>query len=793
MLNIKKHYASLELPKILVLLGEETMCADTYQMALDLQPSTDYNTVLFELDKASDAHMLLNRFGAPALSGIHNPKSFLRRAAAGGVLSMGELLTVGAVLRGVRGVLDWRKHCEGVYTKLDFLFESLVPNKQVEDAIFSSIRSEEEMEDNASPELADIRRKIKQAGVKARELLDRMVRSQTYQKYLQETIITQRDGRFVLPVKAEYKNEIKGLVHDTSSSGATLFIEPIGVVEANNEIRVLENKERIEIERILAALSVMCADCADDTGSSYDCMLDIDLYFAKARLADKMRAIRPNLTTDGVISLRQARHPLIARDKVVPTDIRLGNEFDTLVITGPNTGGKTVALKTTGLFVLMAMCGLLLPCAEGSAVSVFHRVLADIGDEQSIEQSLSTFSAHMTNIVSILAEAGEGTLVLLDELGAGTDPVEGAALAISILDHLKWAGCKVAATTHYAELKVYALETERVENACCEFDVATLRPTYRLLIGVPGRSNAFAISQRLGLEGSIIDRAKMLVSSEKTRFEDVVSGLEQNRQEYERRMEQAREQLEEAAKANAQIQSHRKQLEQQREKELERARREAKNVVENVRYQAGLLMEELAELKKQKDSEEFSRLAAEAKAQFNSRISRLYDHADPVTTKEDDHYVLPRPLKEGDTVLLADVEQQGIVVRAIDKDGMVVVQAGILKTKTPLSNIRLVEKPKPKNQQIPRGRNVKPIERVQSKTEIDLRGMNLEEALLELDRFIDECVMMHIEYITIIHGKGTGVLRKGIQAHLKTHPCVGEYRLGRYGEGEDGVTITQLK
>ncbi len=793
MVNIKKHYAALELPKVLALLGEETMCADTYQMALELEPFSDYNTVSFELDKANDAYMLLKRFGAPSLSGTHNPKSFLRRAAAGGVLSMGELLTIGAVLRSVRAVIDWRKHCEGVTTTLDFLFESLVPNKQTEDAIFSAIRSEEEMDDNASPELADIRRKIKLAGTKARDLLERMVRSQTYQKYLQEAIITQRDGRFVLPVKAEYKNEIKGLVHDSSASGATLFIEPIGVVEANNEIRVLEQKERAEIDRILAMLSAMCAESADDICASYDCLLDIDLYFAKARLADKMRATRPNLTNDGVINLRKARHPLIARDKIVPTDIRLGQDFDTLVITGPNTGGKTVALKTTGLFVLMAMCGLLLPCEDGSSISVFSKVLADIGDEQSIEQSLSTFSAHMTNIVSILAEAGEGTLVLLDELGAGTDPVEGAALAISILDHLKWAGCKVAATTHYAELKVYALETNRVENACCEFDVTTLRPTYKLLIGVPGRSNAFAISQRLGLDGSIIDRARMLVSSDKTRFEDVVSGLEKNRQELEHKMEQVRLEYEQAAKANAEIQNHRRQLEQQREKELERARREARNIVERVRYEAGRLVEELTELKKQKDSEEFSRQAAEAKAQFNSRISKLYDKADPVVSKQNEHYVLPRPLQEGDTVLLVDVDQEGTVVKTIDKDGMVVVQAGILKTKTPLSNIRLVEKPKAKKQPIVRGRNVKPLERAQARTEVDLRGMNLEEALLSLDQFIDECVMMHLETVTIIHGKGTGVLRKGIQAHLKNHPSIAAYRLGRYGEGEDGVTIAQLK
>ncbi|MFA9381317.1 MAG: endonuclease MutS2 [Acetanaerobacterium sp.] len=791
---MNKHCAALELPKVLALLAEETVCKDTYAMALGIMPFTDYHTVSAELDKANDAYVLLKRFGAPSLSGMGTPKSCIRRAAAGATLSMGDLLTVAAVLRGVRALVEWRKHCENIQTSLDFLFESLVPNKTVEETIFTAIHSEEEMDDNASPKLADIRRKIKGAGVKARELLERMVRSQTYQKYLQEAIITLRDGRFVLPVKAEYKGEIKGLVHDTSASGATLFIEPMAIVEANNEIRVLQTKERAEIEQILANLSALCADCADDTCTSYDCMLDIDLYFAKARLADQMRAVRPNLTRDGMLHLRQARHPLIERDKVVPIDIRLGQEFDTLVVTGPNTGGKTVALKTTGLFVLMAMCGLLLPCADGSAVSVFDQVLADIGDEQSIEQSLSTFSAHMTNIISIMERAGSETLVLLDELGAGTDPVEGAALAISILDHLKWAGCKVAATTHYAELKVYALETDRVENACCEFDVASLRPTYKLLIGVPGRSNAFAISQRLGLEGSVIDRARALVSHEKSRFEDVVSGLEQSRQELEREKELATVAREESARANAQIQSHRKQLEQEREKEMERARREAKNVVEHVRYEAGKLMDELTELKKNKDSEEFSRHAAEARAQFNSRVSKLYDMADPVVARKDEHYVLPRPLKEGDSVLLADVEQAGVVVKAIDKDGMVMVQAGILKTKTPLSNLRLLDesqkrKPKPS----PRARTVKPVARAQAKTEVDLRGMNMEEALLTLDRFIDECVMSHIDLVTIIHGKGTGVLRKGIQVHLKSHPNIDTYRLGVYGEGEDGVTIATLQ
>ena len=791
--DFERHYRALELPKILTLLAEQASCKDTYGLALELKPSSDYNTVNAELDKANDAYMLLQRFGAPTLSGVTNPKGMLRRASAGAVLSMGELLSIAEVLRCIRSLTEWKKRCEGISTTLDYLFESLVPNKKLEEKIFTSILSEDEMDDNASPELAELRRKIKGAGMRVREQLEGMVRSQTYQKYLQEAIVTLRDGRFVLPVRVEYRNEVKGLVHDTSSSGATLFIEPMAVVEANNEIRVLQTKEKAEIERILVQLSAECAEYADATCGSYDCLIDIDLYFSKARLADRMRASRPNLSANGVIELKKARHPLIDRDKVVPTDIRLGQQFDTLVVTGPNTGGKTVTLKTIGLFTLMAMCGLLLPCADGSTIGLYDKVLADIGDEQSIEQSLSTFSSHMTNIIAILQVADEHTLVLLDELGAGTDPVEGAALAISVLDHLRWAKCRVAATTHYAELKVYALETRQVENACCEFDVETLRPTYKLLIGVPGRSNAFAISQRLGLDGSIIDRARVMVSSENTRFEDVVSGLEQTRQQLEKEKELAQRQRWDAETANAEIQNHKKKLELEKEKELERARREARNIVERVRYEAQQLIDELTELKKQKDNEAFSRMAAEAKAQFNSKVSKLQATADPVITKKDENYVLPRALKVGDTVLLMDVDQEGTVVRLPDKDGMVAVEAGILKTKTPLANLKLVEGKRKHTEQPTARRNVKSTVQIQAKTEVDLRGMNLEEALMELDRFIDECVLLHLEVISIIHGKGTGVLRKGVQAHLKTHPNIESYRLGVYGEGESGVTIATLK
>ncbi len=537
--NIQKHMKTIELDKVLELLAEKTACEDAADFARNLIPVTEIEEVQQMLSETDTAYQMMARFGAPSFYGLQQIVNSLRRAQSGGVLNLAEFLSIAGVLRAMRGIVQWRKKSEGLQTMLDWRFDCLTSNPYLEDKINQTVASEEEVADTASSALADIRRKMRRASQKVREQLDSMIRSNTYQKYLQDQIVTMRGGRYVVPVKAEYRGEVPGLVHDTSSSGSTLFIEPMSVVEANNEIRVLQSKEKDEIERILTELSAEVGQFADDIIVGYDAAVQLNVIFAKADLAYSMKATMPQLNQTGIIQFKQARHPLLNRDTVVPTDIVLGKEFDTLMITGPNTGGKTVTLKTIGLLSAMAMCGLMLPVAEGSQVSVFRHILVDIGDEQSIEQSLSTFSSHMTKIIRIIEQADDNSLVLLDELGAGTDPIEGAALAIAILEHLRKQGCKIAATTHYAELKEYALQTDGVENACCEFDVQTLRPTYRLLIGVPGRSNAFAISKRLGIEDSIIQRAKELVSAENTKIEDVVRSLEETRQKLEEEKAQA--------------------------------------------------------------------------------------------------------------------------------------------------------------------------------------------------------------------------------------------------------------
>ena len=544
--TMERHFKALELDKILHLLAEETSCDAAAELAQNLRPSTSLSQVKRLLTETDEAHTMMARFGAPSFGGLKDVSNSLRRAEAGGTLNMTELLRIATVLRTLRGIVDWRSKSEGVKSILDDRFDAIMPNKYLEDRINHAILSEEEMADNASPQLATIRRKIRSASSRAREQLEKMVRSPVTQKYLQDPIITMRDGRFVVPVKAECRGDVPGLVHDTSSSGATVFVEPMAVVEANNEVRVLLSQEQAEMERILAELSAEAGNFASGIISGYKEAVELNLIFAKANLGYKMKATLPLVNDEGKIELKRARHPLIDKEKVVPTDIELGLHFDTLVITGPNTGGKTVSLKTVGLLTLMAMCGLLLPVADNSQISIFNHVLADIGDEQSIEQSLSTFSAHMTNIIKIFEQADASSLILLDELGAGTDPIEGAALAMSILEALRRKGTRIAATTHYAELKAYALQTEGVENACCEFDVTTLRPTYRLLIGVPGRSNAFAISLRLGMDPEIVEHARELVSSENTRFEDVVQSLETSRQRLEEERKEAQRQRLEA-------------------------------------------------------------------------------------------------------------------------------------------------------------------------------------------------------------------------------------------------------
>ena len=782
-----RHYRALELDKILTMLSKETTCDDACELALKIEPATSLKRVNFLLKQTDDAYVLAGRFGTPSFGGAKNVTNALRRAQAGGCLTTTELLRIAETLRIIRSLREWKSKSAGMETSLDNLFSSLCANKFLEDKINSCILSEDEFSDNASPVLYDIRRKIRTASSKAREVLDKIIHSSTFQKYLQDTIVTQRDGRYVVPVKAECRGNVPGLVHDSSSSGATVFIEPMGVVQANNDIRVLQSKEEVEIERILFELSASAGTYADSIIGSYENLIELNLIFAKANLAYKMKASLPIMNDKGIIDLNKARHPLIDKDKVVATDIILGEKFDTLMITGPNTGGKTVTLKTIGLFKLMAMCGLMVPCGDNSRLSVFKTVLADIGDEQSIEQSLSTFSAHMTNIIKILKVADSSSLVLIDELGAGTDPVEGAALAISILETLRGNGAKIASTTHYPELKEYALQTNGVENGCCEFDVATLKPTYKLLIGMPGKSNAFAISKRLGMSDEVINRAKQLVSAENREFENVVQTLEQRRQSLEKQLENAQKLT---AKANTEKQKAENELrksKEQAQKEIEQAKLEAQKLIDKTRAQAEALMEELDKARKEKE------LSAQDKSKLRRDIRKMEAMADPVSKREDSSSTLPRPLQVGDSVLIYDIDKKATVLQTPDKDNMVLVQAGIIKTRVKLSNLRLVKQEKVKTPQFSSKRNVRSSADIHPTTEIDVRGQYPMEAIMAVDSAIDSAILANINQITIIHGKGTGVLRAEIQQHLRHHKAVRTFRLGVFGEGESGVTIVELK
>ncbi len=781
-----KNYRALELDKILEMVAKEATCPDAAELARAIQPVYTAAEARHLLEETDAAFVLMAKFGAPSFYGLQNVTNALRRAQAGGGLGLPELLAVGATLRAIRSLKQWHEKSASVKNALTARFEILAPNKYLEEKIFTCIVSEEEVADAASPALAAIRRKIRAASVRAREQLDKLIRSTSHQKHLQEAIVTQRGGRYVVPVKAEYRGEIPGLVHDTSASGATVFIEPMSVVEANNEIRVLQSDEQDEIARILLELSGEAGEFADSIIDSYQYAVQLNLIFAKAQVAYRMKAVVPVIDESRRTVLHAARHPLIDKDQVVPTDISLGESFDALIITGPNTGGKTVSLKTIGLLTLMAMCGLMIPAGEGSRVAVYRHILADIGDEQSIEQSLSTFSAHMTNIIRILRVADSQSLVLLDELGAGTDPVEGAALATALIEELRRKGARLACTTHYAELKAYALETDGVENACCEFDVATLRPTYRLLIGVPGKSNAFAITRRLGMDGRIVDRAGELVSRENTAFEQVVGRLEESRRALEDQLEQAREEARKARESAKQSEEKLEEAERQAQKEMDRARQEAALIVQKTRQQADALLNELDELRRQKNKA----LSAEQKARLRAGMRDLEKASDPVRRRSNDGYVLPRELKVGDPVLIFDIDKEATVLEA-PKDGQVLVQAGVIKTRVALSNLRLLTKTQQKKQL---GRTVtRSVSTQEASTSLDLRGQNVEEGLMEVDAFLDRASRMHLSQVTIIHGKGTGVLRAGVQKHLRKCPQVKSFRLGTYGEGESGVTIVELK
>ena len=794
---MNKHFAALDFDKILERLAAQTSCPDAHDMAMELVPSKDLESAKILLSETVDAYVLLAKFGGPSFGGLKNVNGLMHVASSGGILSMKDLLDCASTLRTIRAIRDWFNQCASVETCIDKYFTALIPHLSVEERIFFCILSEEEMADETSPELSDIRKSLRRQENKIREQLDHIVHSQHYQTALQDAIVTMRNGRYVVPVKREHKGEVAGVVQDTSDSGATVFIEPMSVVEANNEIRVLQSKERDEIERILAELSAMVGDVYEETKKSYEAAIALNFIFAKAQLAYAMKASEPILNDEGIIDIKGARHPLIDPKTVVATDIRLGEDFDTLVITGPNTGGKTVSIKTIGLLSLMAASGLMIPVADNSRMAIFRDVFADIGDDQSIEQSLSTFSAHMTNIVDIIKRADSHSLCLIDELGAGTDPVEGAALAISVLERLASQGAKVAATTHYAELKAYALQTPRVENGCCEFNVDTLSPTYRLLIGAPGRSNAFAISERLGMPEAVVGRARELVSAENSQFEDVIEQLESSRIAMESEHEKALELSAQAQAEKARAEELRDSVEKMKNDEIEKARSEAMKIVEQARREAAAFLDDIDRLKKErKNSSDLSQLSADAKSVIKRHQGTLDDITNPIVAlAQEEDYVLPRDLVVGDTVVIADLGTTATISALPDKKGMVEVTSGIMKSRTPLSNLRLLEGQKKKETGGTRSvkRTMTSKSDLAVKTSIDLRGMASDEAILELDRFIDMQLRLGIEEFTVIHGKGTGVLRKEVGKYLSKNPHVKEHRLGTFGEGEDGVTIVKMK
>lgn len=745
--------------------------------------------------ETSDARGLVMRRGAPSMYGLKDVTEEVHKASIGATLSPRQLLDVAGLMRISRGLKNYKEE-DDVPTCMDHYFANIAENKRLEDRIYDTILSEEDIADDASPELSDVRRKMRGAGQKVREVLNKIVHSPTYSKALQEPIISMRGDRYVIPVKAECRGQVPGLIHDTSSSGQTIFVEPMAVVEANNELRVLMAREKKEIERILAELSAMVAECSEDIANNYRICVYLDFVFAKAVYSRKIRGVEPAINDRGEVDIRRGRHPLLDSDKVVPIDIYLGKDFDTLVITGPNTGGKTVALKTLGLFCAMACAGLHIPAEDGSAIAVFDSIFADIGDEQSIEQSLSTFSSHMTNIVSVLQCVSDQSLVLFDELGAGTDPVEGAALAVAIIERMREIGARVAATTHYSEMKEFALCTDGVENASCEFDVETLRPTYKLLIGIPGKSNAFAISSKLGLPDDIIEEAKKKVDQENVDFEEILAGLERDRQEMERQRMQAEEDAKKIADMKAELKKEKDHYKRTRENAIRQAQLEAKRIVEQAKFASDKAMEEIEQLRKQKIDEEIQNKMSRTKMMIRSALRGVdLSKNDPDALRNPNIPHRRYKLKVGDTVQMLNLNKPAQVLTLPDKDGYLTVLAGVMKVRVHEREIRPSEIPMQVKNDPTATRFIKNSDKAtrQVKTELDLRGMDSVSAMVDLDKFIDDAVIMGLHQVTIIHGKGTGVLRGAVHDRLRSHPSVKSFRLGKYGEGENGVTIAELK
>ena len=792
-----KSIRTLELPAVLEVLAQKAVSEAARERCRKLYPSSDLDEVRRLLDETDAARTRLGLYGSPAFSGVKDVSAALTRADHGGMLNTRELLDIAGLLTASRRVSEYDRDRQGEATVLDHYFSALHTNKYLEDRIRGAILDEETIADTASPELADIRRKMRVAATKGRQILQRIISSPSYAKVLQEALITQRDGRFVVPVKAECKGSLPGLVHDISSSGATLFVEPMGVVQANNELKELQAREEREIERILRQLSADCGDQMENILYDYDILVHLDVIFARAQLSYQMSAARPEVRRRGGIVLRRARHPLLDPAKAVPISVELGQQFDTLVITGPNTGGKTVTLKTLGLLCLMAQCGLHIPADDGSVVRVFDRGLADVGDEQSIEQSLSTFSAHMANIVQILQQADEQSLLLFDELGAGTDPVEGAALAIAVIQEVRSRGALTAATTHYAELKTFAMTTAGVENASCEFDVQTLRPTYRLLIGIPGKSNAFAISRRLGLDEHVIEAARAQMDSESVRFEDVLTQLEEKRQRLERAQSEAdrlwQQREEDARKAR----TFREQMEKAKENARSKGEAEAKRIVREAQAKVDAIFAELDELRRQQQKRADFQQMNDARA----NVRRGLNEAEAlVRSRESDPEPIPapsRPIRVGDQVELPGVNRAAEVL-TVNADGSLVLQAGKMKMTVKRGQVRLLETAEEiqkKKKQQSRAQSSSPKIQLASRaaSELDIRGYETLEAESVVDNYIDSAVMAKLGSVTIIHGKGTGALRKAVHEILRRNKAVKSFRLGRYGEGEAGVTIVELK
>ena len=788
---LEKSYITLELPAVLEMLAAQAESELGKAAARELQPSANKEEVRRRLTETSDAARLMTLRGSPSFSGAKDIRAALDRARLGGALNTRELLDIAGLARCARLCKAYLAEEKNEKTSIDSLFHALRANKYLEERIYASIPAEDEIADSASSDLADIRRKMRAASARAREALNKILSSPSYAKALQEPIITMRSDRYVLPVRADHKSAVPGLVHDISSSGMTLFIEPMAAVKANNELRELAAKEKLEIERILAELSAECAEHADDFSEDCVLLVRLDLIFAKARLAYKMDASAAELS-DKCINLRRARHPLLDPAKAVPIDLNLGEDFDTLVITGPNTGGKTVALKTIGLLSAMNQCGLHIPASDGSTLPVFSHILADIGDEQSIEQNLSTFSAHMKNIVEILDTCEDRSLVLFDELGAGTDPTEGAALAIAIIEHARKCGAMIAATTHYAELKVYATNEQGVQNASCEFDVETLRPTYRLLVGIPGKSNAFAISKRLGLDESIIRDAGDRIGTETQSFEATIEKLEQTRHALERERETAAAHLRKAAEEEKKASQLRAELSVRLEKAEIKARRDAQRILDEARETAESVYAELDEMRRhandEQQADEINRARTELRRRLNEKEASLREQEElPAQEVQKSS----RKLQAGDTVRIKAMGVKAEVV-SVNKDGTVTLKAGIMNVTAREDEVLLLEGEKKKPQKaapaVSAGTRLMHVA-----SEIDLRGMESLEGVLAAERYLDSAAMAKMKTVTIIHGKGTGALREAIQQMLKRNKLVKSFRLGRYGEGETGVTVVELK